>query len=745
MKHAVRATSPYSSADEARPRVGEGRESGATGPDKAIPCLDSARDPPFPASEKAIRTVVAFLLWALLAIPAQAGMLDRAGMERQFPAPLLVGERDESLPIWPILKQEAGSYDVFAYAFESVDFAPIPGFGGTAPNLLVALAPDGSFRDVKVLSHHEPVFLEGLGSEPLFAFVEQYVGLSARHPIRVGRPNARGNGASPADVVDGISMATASTRVINESILAASLAVARRKLGFGATNVGLKVEAKPGRYEPLTFEQLVARGWVKRFTVTNADADAVFAGTSVSDRSDGPAEAALTDLTLAYLNVPSIGLNLLGEAAFVRLMRELGPGDHAVLVVSDGPDNPLGEDFILGSIPDRLSIVQGGLGVNARDMAIERRGVGMEGLPAGPWTILKVVSQAGFDPSAPWTLTEKLVRRRGQILAETVTKVVSVDYALPPDLFTRETPDNGPTWIESWRARGWEIGLIAASLGLLVPVLARQRGLVAEQRRFSAFRLAFLAFTLGLVGWYAQAQLSIVTLVGVVRAMATTRDFGFLLYDPPSLVLWAGVLASLVVWGRGTFCGWLCPFGALQEFVAMLAKPLRIRQRAVPRRLDRAARRLKFVVLGAIVAAAATGSPLADGLAEIEPFKTSITLYFVRSWPFVAYAVGLLALNLFVYKGFCRYLCPLGASLALGGRLRLFDWIPRRAKCGTPCQLCKVRCRYGAIAPSGKVDYPECFQCMDCVTIIHDPGQCVPQVVARRRGRTIRPLPVAAE
>ncbi len=88
-----------------------------------------------------------------------------AGMEKYFPAPLVVGERDETLPVWPILKQEAGSYEVFAYAFESVDFAPIPGFGGTPPDLLVALGPDGAFRDVKVVSHHEPVFLEGLGSD----------------------------------------------------------------------------------------------------------------------------------------------------------------------------------------------------------------------------------------------------------------------------------------------------------------------------------------------------------------------------------------------------------------------------------------------------------------------------------------------------------------------------------------------------------------------------------------------------
>ena len=687
---------------------------------------------------------IALAIFALLC-PVQAGTLDRAGIQTHFPAPLVVGEKDDAVPVWPILKQEAGAYELFAYAFESIDLAPIPGFGGTPPNLLVALAPDGSFRDVKVVSHHEPVFLEGLGSEPLFAFVEQYVGLSARRPIRVGRPNARGAGAAPQTNVDGISMATASTRVINEAILAASLAVARKKLGFGAGNVGLKVEAKPDTYEALSFAELQARGFVRRFTVTNAAAEAAFAGTGVAGGGDGGPEAALSDLTLAYLNAPSIGRNLLGEARFSALMRELGPGDHAVMVVSHGPENPLGEDFVLGSIPDRLAIVQNGLAVNARDMAIERRGLGMDGLPAGPWTILRIVQAAGFDPSAPWQLTQKITRERGQILSEKIARDFSSDYALPASLFTREAAEAGPSWIDPWRARAWELGLIAAGLALLVPVLVRQRGLVARQRDFTAFRLAYLAFTLGFIGWYAQAQLSIVTLVGLVRAATTTHDLSFLLYDPPSLLIWAFVLATLVVWGRGTFCGWLCPFGALQEFAAWIARPLRIRQITVPPALDRALRQAKYVLLAGILAAAASGSPLADSLSEAEPFKTAITLYFARAWPFVAYAVGLIVLNLFVYKGFCRYLCPLGAGLALVGRLRLLDWIPRRAECGSPCQLCKVRCRYGAIEPSGRIDYPECFQCMDCVTIIHDPRQCVPEVIARKRGRRIAPQVVAAE
>jgi NosR/NirI family transcriptional regulator, nitrous oxide reductase regulator len=685
----------------------------------------------------------------LLALPAAAGQLDRAMLEKHFPPPLVVGEKDDKLPIWPILKQQAGAYEVFAYAFESVDLAPIPGFGGTPPDLLIALAPDGTFRDVKVIAHHEPVFLEGLGSEPLFAFVEQYAGLSARQAIRVGRPNARAAGAAPRTTVDGIAMATASTRVINQSILASALAVARSKLGFGAGTVGLRVEARPDLYEAIALPDLLARGWVRRLTVTNAAAAAAFNGTGVGDRGEGPPDTVLTDLYVACLDVPSIGRNLLGQTRYEALMRELGPGGHAVMALSAGPpdvaDNPIGDRFVLGAVPDRLAVSQGGLIVNARDMAVERRDAGLaEGLPPGPWTILRIDEAAGFDPSAPWVLTETIVRERGQILSEKIARTFSVETALPADLFTRIRPEERPSWIDPWRARAPELGLIGLMLAVLVPVLARPRGLVADARRFAIFRLGFLALTLGFVGWYAQAQLSIVTLVGLVRAATVTHDLAFLLYDPPSLLLWVFALGALVVWGRGTFCGWLCPFGALQECVALLAGPLRIRPAAVPPGLDRALRATKYVVLVAILGAAAVGSTLADALAELEPFKTAITLFFVRAWPFVVYAAGLLVLNLFVYKGFCRYLCPLGAGLALLGRMRILEWIPRRVECGSPCQLCKVRCRYGAIAPSGRIDYAECFQCMDCVTIIQDPGLCVPQVLSRKRGHRAARRPMVA-
>jgi polyferredoxin len=250
---------------------------------------------------------------------------------------------------------------------------------------------------------------------------------------------------------------------------------------------------------------------------------------------------------------------------------------------------------------------------------------------------------------------------------------------------------------------------------------------------FTPVRLAVLAIIIAFVGYWGQGQLSIVTVLGVIRTIAAGGSFDFLLYDPFSLLLWAAVLVSFVIWGRGFFCGWLCPYGAMQEFAHHLGRLTGLRQIRVPESWDRRLKWLKYAILAMLVGSALTSAAATDALVEVEPFKTAITVGFIREWPFAAYALLWLVLGLFVFKSFCRYVCPLGAFLAIGGLLRRFDWIDRRPECGSPCQLCTVRCKYGAIEKTGEIRYDECFQCLDCVTIHDDPQTCVPLVQAAKR------------
>ena len=115
------------------------------------------------------------------------------------------------------------------------------------------------------------------------------------------------------------------------------------------------------------------------------------------------------------------------------------------------------------------------------------------------------------------------------------------------------------------------------------------------------------------------------------------------------------------------------------------------------------------------------------------PFKTAITAMFVRGWPFVVYAVALLAVGLFTERAYCRFLCPLGGALALLDRLHLIDLLKRRPECGNPCTVCERSCPVKAIEQSGKIKMAECFQCLDCQVDYNDDRRCPPLAQQRRR------------
>ncbi|MBD3766210.1 MAG: FAD:protein FMN transferase, partial [Rhodobacterales bacterium] len=269
-------------------------------------------------------------------------------------------------------------------------------------------------------------------------------------------------------------------------------------------------------------------------------------------------------------------------------------------------------------------------------------------------------------------------------------------------------------------------GLLAA----LGPGMTR----LAGHPRYGAIRLAVLAVMTGFVGFWGQGQLSVVPPLATLRTAVEGGSFAYLLYDPFSLVVWAVAGLGFVLWGRGLFCGWLCPFGALQEFAHRLGRALRLPRWEPAARWDDRLKGLKYLLLAGLVATTLVAPDHIDDVAEIEPFKTAITTLFQREWWFVAYALVWLGLGMVTFKGFCRWVCPLGAVMALGALIRGRDWIARRAECGSPCQLCRVRCNYGAIRPRGQIRYSECFQCLDCVTIHDDPRQCVPLVLAALPG-----------
>ena len=687
-------------------------------------------------------------LWAG-ALPADAGVMTHETMAQAFPPPLIVGEKDRDLPVWPILQQDLTSTRVMAYAYESIDLSPIPGFSGTPFNLLVALNTQGQFMDVRVISHHEPVFLDGLGPAPLMDFVAQYKGLSLKQSIKIstGQNNSTNKTGSANVYIDGVSKATASVRILNQSLLAASLKVARAKMGYSeGRDPDLIAKIRPEVFKPMDWNALAREGLVQKFIFKNRDIDKAFAGTAGegldAESEKAPGEA-FTELYFAHLSVPAVGRNLLSPERWAYLQQRLEPGDHALLLVSAGRYPLVSEDFVRGTVPDRITLNQNKLPIEMRDMDLDGPLLIPAGLQSASWRVFRVIAPAGLDPGQPLDFELHVNRSKGMMYAEVVHKTFPFSASLPDDYFAAASSDQ-KTWRTSWAERWSELLVLALGLGVLVWALRNPPWLIRSAQRVTLFRNAYLLFTLVFIGWYAQGQLSIVNLTAVIQSVLAGRSLAFFLYDPMTVLLWAFVAVTFLVWGRGTFCGWLCPFGALQDLISQLTRRLGLKWRRVPARWDQRLKQVKYGVLALIFLSACFSVGLTDALVEVEPFKTSITLHFVRAWPFVLWAVSLVLLSAFFYKGYCRYLCPLGAGMGLLGRLRRWDWIARRSECGQPCQRCRNDCAYQAITPQGAVDYDECFQCLDCVVIYESDALCVPLMQQAKLSRIGGVIPIVA-
>ena len=686
-----------------------------------------------------------FLVVSCLALlcnaPAIADPLPAEALAQKVEPPNVLGEQLSEDGVWSIVDPagvEAG------YVFQTSPLAPLPGFSGESFDVLVTLDRDGLFLNAELIEHNEPIFVSGLGHAPFHKFMRQYRGLSVFDSLTVGVPYGEGDRESSSSVfLDGVTKATASVRIAHESILAASLQVVREQMqGLAGGPTASPIRSN---VENLNWNDLREKGIAHRFMVTNAEIEAAFADSLWEDddpeAADAPDEVYL-DLWIVDIGPDSVARAVLDEETLAQreTLMAVADFDEPILLLANGRHGLVSEEFVRNTAPDRLSLHQNGLPLSLRDGDIEVELA--EGVPDFEQRmIVRTDRRMGFDPTSPWELTIQAVRRHGVFRPEVGIRELVSTQAAPERFFDRPVVvEPRPVWVESILARTVDLSVLAVFLLALGGALLFAMSKLAGARFYTPLRLGVLTFVIAFIGWWGQGQLSIVTVIGTMRTALEGGSFVFLLYDPFSLLIWAAVIVSFVLWGRGFFCGWLCPYGAMQELTHHLGKMLGLKQIRVSERWDGRLKLVKYAVL-ALLLGSAFWPVLNDKLVEVEPFKTAVTTIFVREWYYVAYAVFWLLLSMMLFKGFCRYVCPLGAFLAIGGLLRGRDWIERREECGSPCQLCKVRCKYDAISPRGEIEYSECFQCLDCVTIHDDPKQCVPLILAAKQ----RPLREAAE
>jgi len=667
---------------------------------------------------------------------AHAQELDRERAFSYLRPPYDLGD-EIGTGVWELINLDSR---VAGYGFETQPLAALPGFSGAPINLFVQVTLEGKFINAEIITHNEPIFVSGLGEAAFHNFVTQYRGLSITDTIVVGVPYGGKSKGSSLVYLDGVTKATASVRIAHETILAASFAIAREKMAGIAARQPTRPD--PDYSEELTWDMLVEQGIAKRKLITNADVQEAFKDSTWEDddaeAADYPDDPYL-DLWVVDLGPTSIAKAALTQDSFEELERfkEISDNDEPILVIDAGRHGLVGPDFIRNTSPDLIFAKQDKFPIALRDADLDVELA--NGVPGEVAMILRTDRRLGFDPTKPWQLSVRAIREHGVFRPEIGTRDFTITHVTDGRFFKTDTVEAPPpAWRQAIEQRAPDlIALTIGLIGLYWLMLGRMQWL-ASLPNYTTIRFTILAIMIGFVGWWGQGQLSIATVLGVIRGLLQGQSLEFLVYDPFSLLIWGAVIVSFVLWGRGLFCGWLCPFGAMQEFASKLGEMIGIAQYRVPERLDYWLRYTKYFVLAGLVYAALFAPALTEKLNEIEPFKTAVTVYFMREWYYVAYAVGLLIFSMFIFKGFCRYVCPLGAVMAIGGVLRISKWIDRRIECGSPCQLCKVTCDYNAIKKTGEIRYDECFQCLECITIHDDDEQCVPQVLAAR-GTKLKP------
>ncbi len=646
----------------------------------------------------------------------------------------------------PVARAYAGER-ALGYVFLNSDFANSVGYSGRPIRVLLALDETAVIVGAKLVEHHEPIVLVGIPERKIVTVIDGYTGLDVAALVRARDRDRK---------IDIVSGATVTVMVIDDSIVRAAIEVARTyRLGGLAPRpkdkAGPKAVLDPGKGKIEDWEGLLGDGSVRRLKMTIGEINRAFADSGdaiAAQRPEPGAEGdAFLEIYTALVSIPAVGRSLLGEREFKNLEAKLAPGQHAILVAGRGRYSFKGSSYVRGGIFDRFQLIQGDRSIRFRDRDHKR----LAKLVAGgapevkEADLFRIPAGIEFDPAAPWRLKLLVPRATGPTKKAFLT--FDLGYNPPPKFLRIEAPpatkesgaapeaageaEGPPLWQRLWRDKIWEIAILLAALVVLNVIFFFQNWLVVHDLLTDRIRIGYLLFTLFGLGFYANAQLSVVNVMTFLNSLLTEFSWDYFLVDPLIFILWSAVAASLLFWGRGAFCGWLCPFGAMQELLNRAAKAMKVPQVSVPWGLHERLWPLKYMIFLALFGMSLYSLAWAERLAEVEPFKTAIVLKFMREWPYVLFAVSLLAAGLFIERFYCRYLCPLGAALAIPGRMRMFDWLKRYRECGSPCQRCAKGCMVQAIHPEGHINPNECLYCLHCQRLYYDGHRC-PVVIQRR-------------
>ncbi len=632
-------------------------------------------------------------------------------------------------------RDEHGQQKLLGYVFLSTDIVDIPAYSGKPVVTLIGMDVAGKILGVKVLRHSEPILLVGIPESELTKFIKQFVGKHAWDKIEIGKPRAEGGYIG----IDAISGATVTVISENQVVMRCAYEIAKQ---VGIIKATVRPQAKLTPVPSgLDWDALVKEGSIQHLTVTPEEVG--------RDNTGQP----YIDLYFGYLNAPAVGRSILGERNYADLMAGLKPGEHAIFIVANGAASFKGSGFVRGGIYDRIQVSQDMDTFTFRDTDYRNLyAVAAAGAPEFRESGIFIIRSPSFSAAYPWSL----VFLGNKVDKQTGTKAFANfdhEYWLDANYLQGGRPvviKPDPTWLKIWKSRVWQISAFVMLLVFTAVVYANRDWLVRhssrkDKRWVSIPKYAIWITSIGFVGFGMLAQPSITQVLAWFHSILFHWEWELFLSDPFIFIFWWFIIITVFVWGRGVFCGWMCPFGSLTELLYKIAGKIGLaRFQFKPRgALHDRLKWLKYGIFWSLLVVSLFSMGLAEKLAEVEPFKTTFLVgIFNRAWPYSLFVAILLGLSLFTERPFCKYLCPLGAALAMPTTFRWFG-LKRKAEC-TTCHACAAGCGSLAIDEQGVIDHRECMLCLDCMVLYYDEHTCPPLAQERKRreksGQPLTPI-----
>jgi NosR/NirI family transcriptional regulator, nitrous oxide reductase regulator len=278
--------------------------------------------------------------------------------------------------------------------------------------------------------------------------------------------------------------------------------------------------------------------------------------------------------------------------------------------------------------------------------------------------------------------------------------------------------DDAPieTWADILRPQYLDLALLTAFLALAVYSFKRK-----------SVPLKFLTFAaaIGYLGFAKSYLISITNIFSIVD-----WNWPVVKYNLAWYLFFGFTVVSTILWGR-LYCGRVCAYGALtQTLDAVLPRRWRVN---VPRSIERRASWIKFGLLFGVLA-----YYIVTHNVQIYPYVEPFWMFglFGTTTMWVLLAVLLVA-TVFVRNLYCRFLCPVGASLGLLSYLTVFR-IKRWSECNT-CRICQKACEWGAI-DGPRILVTECVRCDDCERLYEDTTKCPHWLIIDYRRSKVIPL-----